>query len=94
MAPWPSRFVLGGDRLRAVKFVTDFPAAIMGVRVGHGGFAEPPARTPSLYNKFRTHLSLNKNSLFFRRAQKLGRITATPFLGGLHHQYVRVKVFE
>jgi hypothetical protein len=33
---------------------------------------------------------LDKNAPDFRRAQKFGRIAAIPFLGGLHHQYVRV----
>jgi transposase InsO family protein len=44
----------------------------------------------SYYNEVRTHLSLDKDAPFFRRAQKHGRIAAIPILGGLHHQYVRV----
>jgi transposase InsO family protein len=44
----------------------------------------------SYYNEVRTHLSLDKDAPYFRRAQKLGCITAIPILGGLHHQYVRV----
>jgi transposase InsO family protein len=42
------------------------------------------------YNRIRTHLSLNKNAPDFRRPQKLGAIASISFLGGLHHQYVRV----
>jgi hypothetical protein len=48
----------------------------------------------SYYNQVRTHLSLDKNAPDFRRPQKLGNITAIPILGGLHHQYVRVKVLN
>jgi hypothetical protein len=44
----------------------------------------------SYYNEVRTHLSLDKDAPYFRRAQKLGCITAIPILGGLHRQYVRV----
>jgi transposase InsO family protein len=40
----------------------------------------------SYYNEVRTHLSLDKEAPDFRRAQKIGRIAATPILGGLHHQ--------
>ena len=44
----------------------------------------------SYYNEVRTHLSLDKNAPKFRRSLKLGRVVATPILGGLHHQYIRV----
>jgi transposase InsO family protein len=44
----------------------------------------------SYYNEVRTHLSLDKDAPDFRRRQRTGRIAAIPFLGGLHHQYVRV----
>ena len=44
----------------------------------------------SYYNEVRTHLSLDENAPYFRRAQKFGRIVAIPILGGLHHRYVRV----
>lgn len=42
------------------------------------------------YNEVRTHLSLEKDAPNFRRCEKLGRISAVPILGGLHHRYVRV----
>ena len=42
------------------------------------------------YNEVRTHLSLKKDAPNFRRREKLGRISAIPILGGLHHRYVRV----
>jgi len=44
----------------------------------------------SYYNQV-THLSLKKDVPDFRRPQKFGRIAAIPILGGLHHQYVRVR---
>jgi len=44
----------------------------------------------SYYNKVRPHLSLDKDAPDFRGTQKIGRIAATPILGGLHHQYVRL----
>jgi transposase InsO family protein len=42
------------------------------------------------YNELRTHLSLNKDSPASRPIQRLGWISATPILGGLHHHYVRI----
>jgi len=44
----------------------------------------------SYYNEVRPHLSLNKDAPDSRPRHKIGRIVATPILGGLHHQYVRV----
>ena len=43
------------------------------------------------YNDARTHLSLNKDAPASRAVQAVGRIVPTPHLGGLHHQYVRVR---
>jgi transposase InsO family protein len=42
------------------------------------------------YNQVRTHLSLNKDAPVPRAIQAVGRILPRPFLGGLHHQYVRI----
>jgi hypothetical protein len=42
------------------------------------------------YNGARTHLSLNKDAPIPRAVQAAGRIHASPILGGLHHQYVRI----
>src|ERR1700739_5005132 len=42
------------------------------------------------YNAARTHLSLNKDAPSPRTVHPVGRILPTPFLGGLHHLYVRV----
>ena len=42
------------------------------------------------YNSARTHLSVNKDAPSPRAVHAVGRILPTPFLGGLHHLYVRV----
>ena len=42
------------------------------------------------YNEARTHLSLNKDAPIPREVLTVGRIIATPHLGGLHNQYVRI----
>src|SRR4029077_14919735 len=42
------------------------------------------------YNAARTHLSVNKDAPSPRTVHAVGRILPTPFLGGLHHLYVRV----
>ena len=42
------------------------------------------------YNEARTHLSLNKDAPISRGVMAVGRIIATPHLGGLHHQNVRI----
>src|SRR5262249_14972170 len=42
------------------------------------------------YNEARTHLSLNKDAPIPREIRTVGRIIATPYLGGLHHQYIRI----
>src|SRR6202043_663637 len=42
------------------------------------------------YNEARTHLSVNKDAPSPRTVHAVGRILSTPFLGGLHHLYVRV----
>jgi transposase InsO family protein len=44
----------------------------------------------SYYNAARTHLSLNKDAPSPRTVHSVGCILPTPFLGGLHHLYVRV----
>jgi transposase InsO family protein len=42
------------------------------------------------YNEARTHLSLSKDAPAPRAVQAVGSIIAKPFLGGLHHQYIRI----
>ena len=43
------------------------------------------------YNEFRTHLSLDKDAPVRRGAQRVG-VLPLPILGGLHHQYVRIRI--
>ena len=43
-----------------------------------------------LINETRTHLSLDKDAPVSRAIHTVGRIFARPFLGELHHQYVRI----
>jgi Integrase core domain len=42
------------------------------------------------YNEWRVHRSLNKDAPFHRAIERLGTITSTPILGGLHHHYCRI----
>ena len=42
------------------------------------------------HNEARTHLSLDKDTPIPRAVQGDGRIFAKPYLGGLHHQYIRI----
>jgi len=42
------------------------------------------------YNEARTQLSLDKDAPILREVQSVGRILATPHLGGRNHQYVRI----
>jgi len=43
------------------------------------------------YNELRTHLALDKEAPNGRRSQTVGSIVTIPVLGGLHHQYVRIR---
>jgi transposase InsO family protein len=40
--------------------------------------------------RFRTHLSLGKDSPSHRPVQRLGQVTAWPVIGGLDHHYYRI----
>ena len=42
------------------------------------------------YNRSRVHRALNKDAPLHRVIERLGAITSTPVLGGLHHQYCRI----
>ena len=46
------------------------------------------------YNEARTHLSLCKDAPIPRAVRASGHIIVTPVLGGLHHQYGRVRVSD
>lgn len=42
------------------------------------------------YNGVRTHLSLQKDAPFGRPVQRIGHIASVPYVGGLHHSFVRI----
>jgi transposase InsO family protein len=42
------------------------------------------------YNTVRTHLALDKDAPLGRSMQRTGTITRRPYLGGLHHAFVRI----
>jgi transposase InsO family protein len=46
------------------------------------------------YNQTRPHRSLRKDAPLRRAIQRIGDIAAIPILGGLHHQYVRIRFSE
>ena len=46
------------------------------------------------YNEARTRLSLQKDAPVPRAVQAVGETLAVPILGGLHHQYIRARVFD
>jgi transposase InsO family protein len=41
-------------------------------------------------NRVRTHLSLAKDAPHGRPLQRIGEVTRVPYLGGLHHSFVRI----
>jgi hypothetical protein len=43
------------------------------------------------HNEIRTHLSLEKDAPVSRAVKLAGTILCRPVLGGLHHQYVRIR---
>ena len=44
----------------------------------------------SYYHRTRLHLSLNRDAPDLRSVESVGRVTALPEVGGLHHRYGRV----
>src|ERR1700681_2402420 len=42
------------------------------------------------YNETRTHLALDKDAPLSRTVKRAGLILCRPFLGGLHHEYIRI----
>jgi transposase InsO family protein len=42
------------------------------------------------YNSFRTHVALDKDTPLHRIKCSVGSIQSRPFLGGLHHAYIRI----
>jgi hypothetical protein len=44
----------------------------------------------SYYNEERIRFALGKDTPMRRPAERFGRITAEPVVGGLHHRYARI----
>jgi hypothetical protein len=42
------------------------------------------------YNELRTHRSLTKDTPLHRVVERLGTVTPSPILGGLHPKYCRI----
>jgi transposase InsO family protein len=60
------------------------------VVLGEGHLRYLLASYLTYYNGVRTHLALDKDAPLHRPAQTSGRIASVSWLGGLHHQYVRL----
>jgi len=60
------------------------------VVVGEDHLRRILAAYATYYNGSRTHLSLDKDSPGHRPIQRLGEVTVSPILGGLHHEYCRM----
>ena len=57
---------------------------------GQGHLRSVLSAYAAYYNQTRTHLALQRDAPLRRAIQRIGRITAIPILGGLHHNYVRI----
>ena len=60
------------------------------VVLGEGHLRHLLANYGAYYNGARTHLALDKDTPLHRPVQAVGRIASVSWLGGLHHQYVRM----
>jgi transposase InsO family protein len=82
-SPWQNGHVerpIGSVRRECLDHVVVF---------GEGDLRRVLKSYASYHNSVRTHLALSKDAPLFRRRQTVGNIVSIPFLGGLHHQYVR-----
>ena len=83
-SPWQNAYVervIGSIRRECLDHVIVFSEAHL--RRIMSGYAD-------YYNSARTHLSLEKDSPAGRPIQRKGVINSVEWLGGLHHQYVRI----
>jgi transposase InsO family protein len=83
-SPWQNAYaerLIGSIRREALDHV---------IVVGERHLRQVLSSYKRYYNEVRTHLSLNKDAPLPRVVQSVGRILAQPYLGGLHHQYVRI----
>ena len=83
-SPWQNSYierVIGSIRRECLDHVIVF---------GEAHLRRILADYATYYNGIRTHLALGKDAPMSRPVQSIGRITAIPALGGLHHHYVRM----
>ena len=83
-SPWQNAYVervIGSIRRECLDHVIVFSEVYL--RRIMPGYAD-------YYNSARTHLSLEKDPPDRRAIQEAGAIKSVEWLGGLHHQYVRI----
>jgi hypothetical protein len=83
-SPWQNGYcerAIGSIRRECLDHVVVF---------GERHLRHPLRSYATYYNSARTHLSVNKDAPSPRTVHAVGRILPMPFLGGLHHLYVRV----
>ena len=83
-SPWQNGHVerlIGSIRRECLDHVVVF---------GERHLRELLANYATYYNAARTHLALDKDAPLYRPTQTVGRIASVSWLGGLHHQYVRM----
>jgi len=83
-SPWQNGYVerlIGSIRRECLDHVVVFGEAhLRRILAAYGAY----------YNGVRADLALGKDSPVNRPVQSVGRIVPVPFLGGLHHHYVRM----
>ena len=83
-SPWQNGHVerlIGSIRRECLDHVVVF---------GERHLRELLANYSAYHNEVRTHLALGKDAPLHRPMQTAGRIASVSWLGGLHHQYVRM----
>jgi hypothetical protein len=84
-SPWQNGFaerLIGSIRRECVDHV---------VVLGEAHLRRILTKYAAYYNELRTHRSLNKDAPIYRAIQHVGCIVSAPVLGGLHHQYCRIR---
>jgi len=83
-SPWQNAYferLIGSVRRECLDHLIIFNEThLRRVLKGYGGY----------YNRIRTHLALRKDAPLGRSIQRTGTITRLPYLGGLHHAFVRI----
>jgi transposase InsO family protein len=83
-SPWQNGYVerlIGSIRRECLDHV---------VVLGEAHLRQLLANYATYYNAAHTHLALDKDAPLHRPTQTVGRIASVSWLGGIHHQYVRI----